>query len=108
MNIDTNKVLTIAKDRKELVERRKNKSPKNLHDRMQEYYEDFYEDDEFYALVNGITGNDDTVEGSVSADLYTAVRMIREKSRENKDHIIGNKKLATLVKSLKVVMRRYE
>jgi hypothetical protein len=69
--------------------------------------------DSDYAMYLDATSDDDAIEGSLSADNLICAQLIREKAREiGKIEIVGDnrrhpKKLATLVKAMNVVLRRY-
>jgi hypothetical protein len=69
-------------------------------------------------LISGDTGklyisylsavyDEQAVEGSLAADNIEAARMIREKANTIEDHLLQHEKLATISKSLGVVLRRY-
>jgi hypothetical protein len=51
--------------------------------------------------------DEQAVEGSLAADNIEAARMIREKANTIDDHLLQREKLATISKSLGVVLRRY-
>jgi hypothetical protein len=51
--------------------------------------------------------DEQAVEGSLAADNIEAARMIREKAKTIEDHSLAHEKLATISKSLGVVLRRY-
>lgn len=46
-------------------------------------------------------------EGSLAADNFSAVTMIREQARNEGDRLVGEQNLATLNRSLGVVLKRY-
>lgn len=46
-------------------------------------------------------------EGSLAADNFSAVTMIRDQARNEGDRLVGEQKLATLNKALGVVLKRY-
>ena len=51
--------------------------------------------------------DEDAVEGSLAADNFIAANLIREYARKSKNAYLEEKKLATIVKALNVVLRRY-
>jgi hypothetical protein len=51
--------------------------------------------------------DEQAVEGSLAADNIESARMIREKARTIEGHSLQDEKLATIAKSLGVVLRRY-
>lgn len=64
---------------------------------------------EFRALLEAVWDTD-AVEGSLSADNIIAAQMIRDAARKEdpEHHPLAKRKLATLVRSLGVVLRRYD
>lgn len=77
-----------------------------LNDRVDAVFVRLWENEEFRGFLDGVY-DEDCKEGSRSADDYTAARMIREYAVENKEAYVASKKIATLMKALKVVMNRY-
>lgn len=51
--------------------------------------------------------DEEAVEGSLGADNMMAARMIRDKAKAVGDKVVAAEKLATIVKSLGVVLRHY-
>ena len=51
--------------------------------------------------------DEDAIEGSLAADNFVAATMIRDYARLNGVPQVANKKLATIVKALNVVLRRF-
>lgn len=51
--------------------------------------------------------DEDAVEGSLAADNLMAAQMLRELARKESVPQVANRKLATIVKALNVVLRRY-
>jgi hypothetical protein len=52
--------------------------------------------------------DEDTVEGSCTADNFEAAAMIRDYAKQHDElHYVAKKNKTTLVKSMKVVLRRY-
>ena len=63
--------------------------------------------DENYTRLFDAIYNEQAVEGSLVSDDHEAARMIRDSALRD-DSPLGREKLATIVKSLRVVLRRYE
>ena len=86
-------------------------SEPNLNDEIERYHDRLMHDPEkkpvYVKFLNSVW-DEDCVEGSCSLDNAEACRMIRELAREEQHSFVGDKKLATLSKSLNVVMRRYK
>ena len=51
--------------------------------------------------------DEQAVEGSCAADNLKAAEMVRDAAKKSENYDLGSEKLATIVKSLKVVKRRY-
>lgn len=66
------------------------------------------EDGERYRSLLDAVYDEDAVEGSLSVDQTLAAQMIRSyASDQNSKHVLAAKKIATIAKSLNVVLRRY-
>jgi hypothetical protein len=82
---------------------------------LNDYVEDVHrallvndEDGERYRSLLDAVYDEDAVEGSLSIDNALAAQMIRTYAMDqNTKHFLANKKIATISKSLNVVMRRY-
>jgi hypothetical protein len=88
------------------MEQRKNPTQKNLNDHVESIHLVLYEDDEYRLFLDAVH-NEQAVEGSLIADDFEAARMIRAKARDMGNGYIAALKLATIVKALQVVLRRY-
>jgi len=62
---------------------------------------------EYRALLDAVY-DEDAVEGSLSIDNAKAAEMIRDYANRSDIPYISSKKLATIVKALNVVLRRYK
>jgi hypothetical protein len=51
--------------------------------------------------------DEDAIEGSLAADNLVAATIIRDYARQNGHEHVADKKLATIVKAMSVVLRRY-
>lgn len=76
-----------------------------LNDRVDAIFVRLWLNDEFRRLLDGVY-DEDTVEGSRSADDLFAAIMIRNEAKES-DPYVANKKAATISRALKVVAKRY-
>ena len=66
------------------------------------------EDGERYRALLDAVYDEDAVEGSLSVDNALAAQMIRNHATDqNPKHLLASKKIATISKSLGVVLRRY-
>jgi hypothetical protein len=65
------------------------------------------EDSKRYIAFLSAVYDEQAVEGSLAADNIEAARMIREKANTIDGHVLQGEKLATISKSLGVVLRRY-
>src|SRR5262245_65643838 len=89
----------------DVLARRKLKQRPTLNDEVESLMLSVWEDDQFQSYLDAVY-DEQAVEGSLSIDNAKAAELIREKATA-----IGNRvsqeKLATIVKSLNVVLRRY-
>jgi hypothetical protein len=91
----------------DLVAARKIAQVKTLNDYVDEVHEALWNDEEYRRLLESVY-NEDAVEGSLIADDLLAAQMIREYARAKGITYLKDRKLATIVKSLNVVLRRYD
>jgi hypothetical protein len=66
----------------------------------------FAQNAEYGKLLDAVY-DEDAVEGSLSIDNMLAAELIRKYASRNEVHYVSGKKLATIVKSLNIVLRRY-
>jgi hypothetical protein len=89
----------------ELQARRLTPFKRLLNDMVEELHTKCYEDEKYRAYLEGVW-DEQCVEGSLAADNFKAAEMIRARAtKENSP--VAREKLATLVKSLGIVLRRY-
>ena len=60
-----------------------------------------------YQQVLAAVYDEDAVEGSLAADNLMAAQMLRKQAQQDGVAQVSNRKLATIVKALNVVLRRY-
>jgi len=89
-----------------LMEQKKTKNQRTLNDHIESIHLSLYEEEEYQKLLDAVY-SEQAVEGSLIADDFEAARMIREKARSIGDKTVTIQKLATIVKAMNVVMRRY-
>jgi hypothetical protein len=87
---------------------RKIKTERTLNDHIEDLHLMLWNDSEDYRRFLEAVWDSDAVEGSLAIDNVKAAELLREKARTIAGHIVGTKKLDTIVKSLGVVLRRYE
>jgi hypothetical protein len=88
------------------LEDRKLKSEPTLNDLVEQLHWKLVSNEKYRSFLEAVW-DEDAVEGSLSADNHKAAEMLREFARKDDSNIIGTKKLATIVKALNVVLRRY-
>ena len=76
-----------------------------LNDMVEELHTKCYENEKYRAYLDGVW-DEQCVEGSLAADNFKAAEMIRERATKDGSPVKGEK-LATIVKSLGIVLRRY-
>jgi hypothetical protein len=87
---------------------RKIKSMPSLNDHVEDLHRMLWDDSAEYRAYLEAVWDSDAVEGALAIDNVFAAEMIRDQAREIPGNIVGNKKLDTIVKSLGVILRRYE
>ena len=90
----------------DLLQKRDMKSHPTLNDKVESHYLALFEDEQFRGYLYAVW-DEQAVEGSCAVDNVKAAEMIRRRAQETGDVEVSKQKLATLVKSLNVVLRRY-
>jgi hypothetical protein len=109
--VDRKKALRALPDTvQDLVEQKTTKSTLTLNDLVEHHHLALWADEglsEKYKEYVDAVYNEDAKEGRMVFDDAEAARMIRTHAVENNDGIVANKNIATLVRALHVVWRRY-
>src|SRR6266498_3771777 len=93
--------------REEMLSRRIGKPRLTLNDYVEEIYVALWtQDGDFMRYLDAVY-DEEAVEGSLSIDNSKAAECIRLYAKNNNVPIVAGKKLATIVKALNVVLRRY-
>ena len=77
-----------------------------FNDRVEDIHRMLCEDNRYLSYLYAIT-NAEAVEGSLIADGMMAAQMIRDRAMRISDTEVATEKLATIIKALGVVLRRY-
>lgn len=85
---------------------RKVKSARTLNDLVEEVHLGLYDTEKYSQFLYAVY-DEQAIEGSLSADNIMAASMIREKAKSTGKIELAREKLATIAKSLGVVLRRY-
>lgn len=85
---------------------RKLKAERTLNDQIEDVHRMLVEDEDYIAYLKPIY-DEQAVEGSLAADNIMAAEMIRERAKKIDGSEVAKEKLATISKSLGVVLRRY-
>ncbi len=99
--------IPLPRTRVEFEKRRSVQPRLTLNDHINAIHSELWEQDENYMEYLDAVYDSEAVEGSLAADNIKAAEVIREYAKDNGVKAISNKKLATIVKSLNVVLRRY-
>lgn len=86
---------------------RKLKEQPSLHDIVEKVHITLVGDEKYLAFLNAVY-DEQAIEGSLEADDHEAARMIRDKAQKLGISELSREKLATIRKSLGVVLRRYD
>lgn len=79
----------------------------NLNDQVHEIFPALIENEKFRAYLYAVYDTD-TIEGSLSADNVMAATIIRSFATERGNTFLASQKLATIVRAMNVVLRRYK
>lgn len=85
---------------------RKLKAERSLNDQVEDLHRMLCEDEDYLSFLYAIY-DEQAVEGSLSADNIMAAEMIRDRAKKIDGSEVAHQKLATIAKSLGVVLRRY-
>lgn len=93
----------------DMLARRTNATNRTLNDFVDDIHKVLWSrnNSEYRALLDAVY-DEDAVEGSLSIDNAKAAELIRDHAKKAEIDYIANKKLATIVKALTVVLRRYK
>jgi hypothetical protein len=86
---------------------RKVNTARTLNDQVEMYHRRLVNSSPEYRAFLRAVWDEDTVEGKQILDDNEAARLIRIAAREAEDDFVGERNLATLIKALRVVVRRY-
>ena|SRR5262249_41435951 len=92
----------------DLLKLRKSQAKRTLNDQIEEIHLALYDNDEKYTEYLYAVYDEQAVEGSLAADNFKAAEIIREYARKHQNVEVSRQKLATIVKCLNVVLRRYD
>lgn len=90
----------------DLAARYNMKRESNLNDMVETYVRKMIVDDNFRKYLNELT-REDALEGDLFLDDSVAAGMIRDAAIEDSNSMVSEQKLKPLIRSLKVVMRRF-
>ena len=90
----------------DLLAMRKSMRERTLNDHVDDIHVALWSNPDYHRALDAVY-DEDAIEGSLAADNFVAAGMIRNYARENNNHFVKDKKLATIVKALGIVLRRY-
>jgi hypothetical protein len=92
-----------------MLKLRKGAEKRTLNDYVDDIHKALWDNDEKYRRLLDAVYDEDAVEGSLAIDNAKAAEIIRDWATEGKRvPYIADKKLATIVKALNTVLRRYK
>ncbi len=91
----------------DLVSRKTMQPRRTLNDYVDDIHLSLWEKNRDYMRLLDAVSDEDAVEGSLSIDNAKAAEIIRDHAVKNGVNYVAEKKLATIVRSLNVVLRRY-
>jgi hypothetical protein len=86
---------------------RETKARRTLNDFVEELHLELYNNARYHKLCEATT-DEDAVEGSCSVDNVFVAMMLRDLAKEKAVKEVAEKKLATIIKALGVVLGRYK
>jgi len=90
----------------DLIEQKKTRKSRTLNDMIDDVHLHLWENPEYRSFLDAVH-REDAVEGDLFCDDIRASEMIREQARKEGNRYVAEKNLATIRKSLLVVLRRY-
>lgn len=103
---DLTKTIPLPATTQDLVAMRKSMRERTLNDHVEDVHVTLWDDPAYHRALEAVY-DEDAVEGSLAADNFLAAMMIRDYARDKKLPFLMDKKLATIVKALNVVLKRY-
>jgi hypothetical protein len=91
---------------KDMLDQRKGDLSRTLNDLVEEVHVRLYDKSDYRDLLSAVWDSE-AVEGSLSADTYSAAAMIRAEAK-SRGSLVKDKNLATISRSLGVVLRRFD
>ena len=106
-SLQRERVMPLPASTSDLIAQRKLKQVfRSLNDQVEEFHLRLWQAEAYREYLDAVY-DEDAVEGSLAADNLKAAEMIRDAATKSGNNDLGAKKLATIVKSLKIVKRRY-
>jgi len=107
-NVELRRPAPLPTSVNEMLALRRTASNKTLNDYVEELHIIAWEQDEYRNLLEAVY-DEDAIEGSLAVDNVKAAEYLRTLARreEGRSPMVAGKKLATIVKALNVVLRRY-
>ena len=90
----------------DMLAQRRTMAGRTLNDYVEDLHIKAWSDPKYQQFLDAVY-DEDAVEGSLSADNYSAAQLLRDLARKQAIPQVATRKLATIVKALNVVMRRY-
>ena len=103
---DITRTLALPVTTQDLLSQRKMMRERTLNDHVEDVHIALWDNPDYHRALEAVY-DEDAIEGSLSADNFLAAMMIRDYARDKKNPHLKDKKLATIVKALNVVLKRY-
>jgi hypothetical protein len=103
---DVTRTIALPVSTQDLLAHRKPMRERTLNDHVDDIHVALWEVEEYHRALEAVY-DEDAIEGSLAADNLIAAQFIRKYAQDNNNPHVKTKKLATIVKSLNVVLRRY-
>lgn len=103
---EMSKVAALPVTQQDLRALRKTMRERTLNDHIDDIHDALWPDPAYRRALEAVY-DEDAIEGSLAADNFVAAGMIRAYAVKEDNRHVKDKKLATIVKSLNIVLRRY-
>jgi hypothetical protein len=90
----------------DMLAQRRTMAGRTLNDYVEDLHLKAWADPKYQQFLEAVY-DEDAVEGSLSADNISAAQLLRELARKEAIVQVASRKLATIVKALNVVLKRY-
>lgn len=100
-------IIPLPTTREDLMAQRRTMNGRTLNDYVEDVHIKLWDSEDYRNYLDAVW-DEDAIEGSLATDNTMAAQLIRNQARKDAVTQIASRKLATIVKALNVVLRRYQ